>query len=164
MVSKRCFHRSNLYRAICHSFKNFLSLLSPVIDSTREEQASVAFQTAFAVSHAPVWCFSFRSLFNLQGTRSTTAEQSLSYHMSAILSTTFFIFFRCLSSARFRPDRCLSRTARLDYHILPRLSTLSLQFLSKKFTSAISAAKSGPKGPLFRSTDSYCAIVSMASL
>ena len=94
MVSKRCFHRSNLYRAICHSFKNFLSLLSPVIDSTREEQASVAFQTAFAVSHAPVWCFSFRSLFNLQGTRSTTAEQSLSYHMSAILSTTFFIFFR----------------------------------------------------------------------
>ena len=124
MVSKRCFHRSNLYRAICHSFKNFLSLLSPVIDLTREEQASVAFQTAFAVSRAPVWCFSFRSLFNLQGTRSTTAEQSLSYHMPAILSTTFFIFFRCFSSARFRPDCCLSRTARLDYHIFPGLSTL----------------------------------------
>ena len=128
MVSKRCFHRSNLYRAICHSFKNFLSLLSPVIDSTREEQASVAFQTAFAVSHAPVWCFSFRSLFNLQGTRSTTAEQSLSYHMSAILSTTFFIFFRCLSSARFRPDRCLSRTARLDYHAWKHLSTANFVF------------------------------------
>ena len=30
---------SNLYRAICHSFKNFLSLPSPVIDLTREEQA-----------------------------------------------------------------------------------------------------------------------------
>ena len=40
----------------------------------------------------PVWCFSFRSLFNLQGTRPTTAEQSLSYHMSAILSTTFYLF------------------------------------------------------------------------
>ena len=160
MVSKRCFHRSNLYRAICHSFKNFLSLPLTVIDLTRSEQA---FQLRI-LRCAPVWCFSFRSLFNLQGTRSTTAEQSLSYHMPAILSTTFFIFFRCFSSARFRPDCCLSRTARLDYHILPRLSTLSLQFLSKKFTSAISAAKSGPKGPLFRSTDSYCAIVSMASL
>ena len=84
---------SNLYRAICHSFKNFLPLPLTVIDLTRSRQASVALQTVFTVLHAPVWCFSFRSLFNLQGTRSTTAEQSLLYHMSAILSTTFFIFF-----------------------------------------------------------------------
>ena len=164
MVSKRRFHRSNLYRAICHSFKNFLSLPLTVIDLTRSRQASVAFQTVFTVLPAPVWCFSFRSLFNLQGTRSTTAEQSLSYHMSAILSTTFFIFFRCFSSARFRPDRCLSRTARLDYHTLPPLSTHFLQILSKKFTSAISTAKSGPKDPLFRSFPSHSAIVSIASL
>ena len=34
--------RSNLYRAICHSFKNFLSLPLTVIDLTRSRQASVA--------------------------------------------------------------------------------------------------------------------------
>ena len=65
---------------------NFLSLPLPVIDLTRSRQASVAHLCA------PVWCFSFRSLFNLQGTRPTTAEQSLSYHMSPILSTTFLPF------------------------------------------------------------------------
>ena len=66
---------------------NFLYLALPVIDLTRLHQV-------FSVAHfcAPVWCFSFRSLFNLQGTRPTTAEQSLSYHMSAILSTTFLPF------------------------------------------------------------------------
>ena len=84
--------RSNLYRAICHSFKNFLSLPLTVIDLTRSRQASVAFQTAFTVFPAPVWCFSFRSLFNLQGTRSTTAEQLLSYHYIPKMSTLFFIF------------------------------------------------------------------------
>ena len=164
MVSKRCFHRSNLYRAICHSFKNFLSLPLTVIDSTRSRQASVAFQTAFTIFPAPVWCFSFRSLFNLQGTRSTTAEQSLLYHMSAILSTTFFIFFRCFSLSRFRPDCCLSRTARLDYHTFSLLSTHFLQILSKKFTSAISTAKSGPKDPLFRSFVYAYSAFSTASL
>ena len=131
MVSKRCLHRSNLHRAICHSFKNFLSLLFPVIDLTRSEQA---FQLRI-LRCAPVWCFSFRSLFNLQGTRSTTAEQSLSYHMSAILSTTFFIFFRCFSLSGFRPDRCLSRTAWLDYHTLRSLSTLFYNFIKKSFYS-----------------------------
>ena len=120
MVSKRCLHRSNLHRAICHSFKNFLSLPLTVIDLTPLTQA---FQLRI-LRCASVWCFSFRSLFNLQGTRSTTAEQSLLYHMSAILSTTFFIFFRCFSLSRFRPDRCLSRTVRLDYHTFTLLSTL----------------------------------------
>ena len=119
MVSKRCLHRSNLHRAICHSFKNFLSLLFPVIDLTRSEQA---FQLRI-LRCAPVWCFSFRSLFNLQGTRPTTAEQSLSYHMSAILSTTFFAFFWHFSLTWFWLLRCLSRTARLDYHTFSLLST-----------------------------------------
>ena len=56
----------SFHRAICHSFKNFLSLASPVIDLTRSE-AKLSVCTS---SCAPVWCFSFRSLFNLQGTRS----------------------------------------------------------------------------------------------
>ena len=79
--------RSNLYRAICHSLKLFIlsftgNWLNPVPPS---------FQLHI-FRCAPVWCFSFRSLFNLQGTRPTTAEQSLFYHMSAILSTTFLPF------------------------------------------------------------------------
>ena len=66
--------RLNLYRAICHSFKNFLYLALPVIDLTRLRQVS----QLHIFQCAPVWCFSFRSLFNLQGTRPITAEQSLS--------------------------------------------------------------------------------------
>ena len=62
--------RLNLYRAICHSFKNFLYLALPVIDLTRLRQVS----QLHIFQCAPVWCFSFRSLFNLQGTRPTTAE------------------------------------------------------------------------------------------
>ena len=158
MVSTQHSCWANLYRAICHSFKNFLYLVPRVIDLTPLSQVLVA------LFSAPVWCFSFRSLFNLQGTRSTTAEQSLLYHMSAILSTTFFIFFRCFSLSRFRPDCCLSRTARLDYHTFFPLSTHFLQILSKKFTSAISTAKSGPKDPLFRSSVYAYSAFSTASL
>ena len=66
--------RLNLYRAICHSFKNFLYLPSRVIDLTPFRQVS----QLHILQCAPVWCFSFRSLFNLQGTRPITAEQSLS--------------------------------------------------------------------------------------
>ena len=129
MVSKRCFHRSNLYRAICHSFKNFLSLLSPVIDLTREEQASVAFQTAFAVSHAPVWCFSFRSLFNLQGTRSM---RNICYYtalcqLCQALISTFFKFFQRLPAAS--RSRRLSTTLLL-YHTAPLLSILIFTFFN----------------------------------
>ena len=74
MVSKRTVVRSNLHRAICHSFKNFLYLPSRVIDLTPFRQVS----QLHILQCAPVWCFSFRSLFNLQGTRPITAEQSLS--------------------------------------------------------------------------------------
>ena len=52
---------------------NFLSLPLPVIDLTRLRQAFQLRLTAcfHKPSSAPVWCFSFRSLFNLQGTRPT---------------------------------------------------------------------------------------------
>ena len=40
MVSKRTVVRSNLHRAICHSFKNFLYLASQVIDLTLLHQVS----------------------------------------------------------------------------------------------------------------------------
>ena len=87
--------RSNLYRAICHSFKNFLYLASPVIDLTRFRQvlSCASFDALPSGAFRFVRCLIYKvhalAFVNL----STTAEQSLLYHMSAILSTTFFIFF-----------------------------------------------------------------------
>lgn len=42
-----------------------------------------------------LWCFSFVTLFNLQGTRpsASAAEHVLSYHVVRLLSSTFFNFF-----------------------------------------------------------------------
>ena len=81
--------RLNLYRAICHSFKNFLYLPSRVIDLTPFWQVS----QLHILQCAPVWCFSFRSLFNLQGTRPITAEQLIWYYLRPDLSTLFLNFF-----------------------------------------------------------------------
>ena len=52
---------------------NFLPLRSWVIDLTPLAQAFQLRSLArfHKLSRAPVWCFSFRSLFNLQGTRPT---------------------------------------------------------------------------------------------
>ena len=46
--------------------------------------------------NAELWCFSFVTLFNLQGTRPlrSAAEHLLFYHTLANLSSTFFNFFR----------------------------------------------------------------------
>ena len=87
--------RSNLYRAICHSFKNFLYLASPVIDLTRFRQVFSC--TSFDVLPSGAFRFVRCLIYKVHALAfvnfSTTAEQSLLYHMSAILSTTFFIFF-----------------------------------------------------------------------
>ena len=47
-----------------------------------------------------LWCFSFVTLFNLQGTRppASAAEHVLSYHVVRILSSTFFNFFEVFSA------------------------------------------------------------------
>ena len=96
---------------------NFLSLPLPVIDLTRSRQASVAHLCA------PVWCFSFRSLFNLQGTRPTrNSHYPITYlpYCQVIFSKICNIFFRNFSfyfrfyfrpgnsrqTGRFRPDGC----------------------------------------------------------
>ena len=46
------------------------------------------------------WCFSFVTLFNLQGTRpsASAAERTLSYHVVLLLSSTFFNFFEVFSA------------------------------------------------------------------
>ena len=46
------------------------------------------------------WCFSFVTLFNLQGTRppASAAELTLSYHVGHLLSSTFFNFFEVFSA------------------------------------------------------------------
>ena len=80
--------RLNLYRAICHSFKNFLYLVPRVIDLTPLPQVLVA------LFSAPVWCFSFRSLFNLQGTRPACGTVSIILPAKAFVNP-FFEFFYC---------------------------------------------------------------------
>ena len=114
--------RLNLYRAICHSFKNFLYLVPWVIDLTPFPQVLVA------LFSAPVWCFSFRSLFNLQGTRSM---RNICYYtalcqLCQALISTFFKFFQRLPAAS--RSRRLSTTLLL-YHTSPLLSILIFTFL-----------------------------------
>ena len=60
---------------------------------------------------AELWCFSFVTLFNLQGTRParSAAERLLSYHTLLNLSSTFFNFFRNLFSRSLRPFFMLSK-------------------------------------------------------
>ena len=102
---------------------NFLSLPLPVIDLTRSRQASVAHLCA------PVWCFSFRSLFNLQGTRSM---RNICYYtalcqLCQALISTFFKFFQRLPAAS--RSRRLSTTLLL-YHTSPLLSILIFTFFN----------------------------------
>ena len=59
--------------------------------------------------NAELWCFSFVTLFNLQGTRPlrSAAEHLLFYHTLANLSSTFFNFFRnFLSCTQFALASC----------------------------------------------------------
>ena len=79
--------RLNLYRAICHSFKNFLYLVPWVIDLTPFPQVLVA------LFSAPVWCFSFRSLFNLQGTRPACGTVSIILPAKAFVNPFFEVFY-----------------------------------------------------------------------
>ena len=114
---------SNLYRAICHSFKNFLYLAPWVIDLTP------FYQVLVALFSAPVWCFSFRSLFNLQGTRPV---RNICYYtalcqLCQALISTFFKFFQRLPAAS--RSRRLSTTLLL-YHTTPLLSILIFTFFN----------------------------------
>ena len=102
--------RLNLYRAICHSFKNFLYLVPRVIDLTPLPQVLVA------LFSAPVWCFSFRSLFNLQGTRPV---RNICYYtalcqLCQALISTFFKFFQ-----RSQPPCAAAASRRLCYFTTP---------------------------------------------
>ena len=100
---------------------NFLSLPLPVIDLTREKQASVAHFCA------PVWCFSFRSLFNLQGTRPTRNSHYHSRYQPSCQLLILLIFdnFRCRSALFCSLS---SRTAWLDYHMLQHFATPNFAF------------------------------------
>ena len=116
--------RLNLYRAICHSLKLFIlsftgNWLNP---------APPSFQLHI-LQCAPVWCFSFRSLFNLQGTRSM---RNICYYtalcqLCQALISTFFKFFQRLPAAS--RSRRLSTTLLL-YHTSPLLSILIFTFFN----------------------------------
>ena len=115
--------RLNLYRAICHSFKNFLYLPSRVIDLTPFRQVS----QLHILQCAPVWCFSFRSLFNLQGTRPTRNSHYLSRYLASCQLLILLIFdnFRWPLAGSLLLS---SRTAWLEYHSLPTIATPFLPF------------------------------------
>ena len=59
---------------------------------------SHSFYHVHVFSDIELWCFSFVTLFNLQGTRPvrSAAEHLLSYHTLSNLSSAFFNFFRNL--------------------------------------------------------------------
>ena len=101
---------------------NFLYLALPVIDLTRLHQV-------FSVAHfcAPVWCFSFRSLFNLQGTRPTRNSHYHSRYQPSCQLLILLIFdnFRCRSALFCSLS---SRTAWLDYHMLRHFATPNFVF------------------------------------
>ena len=101
--------RLNLYRAICHSFKNFLYLVPRVIDLTPLPQVLVA------LFSAPVWCFSFLRCL-IYKVHAPLAEQfyytALCLPCQALISTFSKFFLR--SRLPFRSRR-LSTTS-LEYH------------------------------------------------
>ena len=109
MVSTQHFCWANLYRAICHSFKNFLYLVPRVIDWTPLSQVLVA------LFSAPVWCFSFLRCL-IYKVHAPLAEQfyytALCLLCQALISTFSKFFLR--SRLPFRSRR-LSTTS-LEYH------------------------------------------------
>ena len=82
--------RLNLYRAICHSFKNFLYLVPRVIDLTPLSQVLVA------LFSAPVWCFSFLRCL-IYKVHAPLAEQLVLYCPQKPLSILFLKFFTVFS-------------------------------------------------------------------
>ena len=59
-----------------------------------------AASSSMFTTNIDLWCFSFVTLFNLQGTRpsASAAEHVLSYHVARLLSSTFFNFFEVFSA------------------------------------------------------------------
>ena len=59
-----------------------------------------AASSSMFTTNIDLWCFSFVTLFNLQGTRpsASAAERTLSYHVVRLLSSTFFNFFEVFSA------------------------------------------------------------------
>ena len=118
--------RLNLYRAICHSFKNFLYLPSRVIDLTPFRQVSQLRSGLFSQPLAlPSGAFRFVRclIYKVHVPRGTVIIVADVSH----LVNYYFTFFRHFSLTRF--TRALpSRTALLDYHTPCRLSTVNSTF------------------------------------
>ena len=158
MVFKRTVVRSNLHRAICHSFNSFYSCcfrenwLTPYSPTTS--------WSLFRISSEKlsVWCFLFVTLFNLQGTRRTRRNiailanfisfvkhffQKFFDSRSVLLSSNFvkithlklFVntFFRSFLTSFSLVDLAevvTSATALLEYHPASHLSTPFSRFFS----------------------------------
>ena len=103
MVFKRTVVRSNLHRAICHSFNSFYSCcfrenwLTPYSPTTS--------WSLFRISSEKlsVWCFLFVTLFNLQGTRRIRRNIAILPNFIPFVKNFFQKFFD-VRSARYRSN------------------------------------------------------------
>ena len=123
MVSTRCLHRANLYRAICHSFKNFLYLASPVIDLTRFRQVFSC--TSFDVLPSGAFRFIRCLIYKVH-----VPQPRNRHYLSTCLPSCQLLFylFRHFSSTGFYSCAPPCRTALLDYHAWKHLSTANFVF------------------------------------
>ena len=157
MVFKRTVVRSNLHRAICHSFNSFYSCcfrenwLTPYSPTTS--------WSLFRISSEKlsVWCFLFVTLFNLQGTRRIRRNIAILPNFIPFVKNFFQKFFD-VRSAQYRSNffsltptnqfvkhffrsfltnfsvvlaaGASAPTALLEYHPTPLLSTLFLHLFS----------------------------------
>ena len=157
MVFKRTVVRSNLHRAICHSFNSFYSCcfrenwLTPYSPTTS--------WSLFRISSEKlsVWCFLFVTLFNLQGTRRIRRNIAILPNFIPFVKSFFQKFFD-VRSVQYRSNffsltptdqfvkyffqsfltnfsvvfaaGASAPTALLEYHPTSHLSTLFLHLFS----------------------------------
>ena len=83
------------------------------------------------------WCFSFVTLFNLQGTRpsASAAERTLSYHVVLPLSSTFFNFFEVFSALASAFRRSLRQP--IKYIRAPRVCQVLFYFVEIFFALSL---------------------------
>ena len=103
MVFKRTVVRSNLHRAICHSFNSFYSCcfrenwLTPYSPTTSWSLFRISSEKL------PVWCFLFVTLFNLQGTRRIRRNIAILPNFIPFVKNFFQKFFD-VRSAQYRSN------------------------------------------------------------
>ena len=108
-------------------------------------------------SDIELWCFSFVTLFNLQGTRSVPCPVRNIHYLTTglsvcqVLFSTFFkIFFRTRLAGACRSEAWLS------YHISLALSSTFFRFFSKSFSYSTAVAPFARELDYFTTASCFC--------